>query len=145
MDSSTIYSIANTIILFPWLLMLIAPKWKWTHYILYSFAFPLLMGILYLTCMLLFWNTSTGDFSTLENLTQLFANKDLVLIGWLHYLAFDLFVGTWELRDAQKLGISHWVLVPCLFFTLMAGPIGLLFYLLLRWGKTKTVLVDYSK
>jgi hypothetical protein len=53
-------------------------------------------------------------------------------VGWAHYLAFDLFVGSWEVRDSQRLKIPHWQVVPCLLFTLMVGPVGLVLYLTLR-------------
>jgi hypothetical protein len=56
----------------------------------------------------------------------------VLLAGWIHYLAFDLFVGSWEVRDAQRVGIHHLFVVPCLVLTVLFGPIGLLLYLLLR-------------
>jgi hypothetical protein len=61
------------------------------------------------------------------------------LAGWIHYLAFDLFVGAWEVRDAQRQGIHHLLVIPCLLATLMAGPAGLALYWLLR------VLVGFVK
>ena len=67
--------------------------------------------------------------------------------GWTHYLAFDLFIGGWEVRDAQSRGISHLLVVPALVLTFLFGPAGLLLYLAVRWlarqrrvGNTATVL-----
>ncbi len=57
-------------------------------------------------------------------------------------LVFDLFVGAWEVRDAQRRGIAHGFVVPCLVFTLMLGPIGLFLYLVLRYVKTRTLTLD---
>jgi len=54
------------------------------------------------------------------------ALDELLLAGWVHYLAFDLFIGSWEVEDAAANGIPHWLLLPCLFLTLMVGPVGLL-------------------
>ena len=62
----------------------------------------------------------------------LFDSPGGATIGWIHYLAFDLFVGTWISRNADAHKISRWFQIPILFFTLMAGPIGLLLYHLLR-------------
>jgi hypothetical protein len=62
----------------------------------------------------------------------LFATPLPAFVGWVHYLVFDLFVGAWEARDAQRHGVPHAVLVPCLALTLMLGPAGLLLYLGLR-------------
>jgi hypothetical protein len=45
-----------------------------------------------------------------------------------HYLAFDLFVGTWETRDAVGRGIPRWIVMPCLLWTFLFGPIGWLAY-----------------
>jgi hypothetical protein len=56
----------------------------------------------------------------------------LLLAGWVHYMAFDLFIGAWETRDARRAGVPHLMVVPCLILTFMLGPIGLLVYLALR-------------
>ena len=61
-------------------------------------------------------------------------NPWLLLAGWLHYLAFDLLIGTWEVRDARERGIPHVVVVPCLVLTFMLGPAGWLLYLALRFA-----------
>jgi hypothetical protein len=74
----------------------------------------------------------------------LFTSPSVVLVGWVHYLVFDLFVGAWEVRDAHRRSISHLFVVPCLVMTLMLGPIGLLAYLLLRFAKTRVVSLDES-
>ena len=58
----------------------------------------------------------------------------LLLAGWVHYLAFDLFVGSWEVEDARARGVSHWLVLPCLLCTFLAGPAGLGLYLLVRAG-----------
>jgi hypothetical protein len=68
---------------------------------------------------------------------KLLSQPHAALAGWIHYLAFDLFVGAWESRDAQRLGISPILVAPCLFLTLMAGPVGLLLYAILRLALRK--------
>jgi hypothetical protein len=55
------------------------------------------------------------------------------LAGWIHYLAFDLLVGIWEVRDSHERGVPHWLVIPCLFFTFMLGPIGFLLYCAVRY------------
>lgn len=59
---------------------------------------------------------------------HLFTMPEVALAGWLHYLAFDLWVGLWIARHADALGISRWLQAPVLFATFMFGPIGLLLY-----------------
>ena len=68
---------------------------------------------------------------------RLFSTDIGILVGWVHYLVFDLFVGAWIARDAQRRGFSHWLLVPCLLLTFMAGPFGLLLYVILRVATKK--------
>lgn len=72
------------------------------------------------------------DFTTIEGVRSIFASNGGVTIGWTHYLAFDLFVGLWIARDADAKGFSRWVQAPILFATFMAGPLGLLVWLVVR-------------
>ncbi len=62
----------------------------------------------------------------------LFATKGGATIGWIHYLAFDLFVGLWVARNADRHHYLRWIQIIILFFVLMVGPLGLTLYLLLR-------------
>ncbi|MCA9606244.1 MAG: DUF4281 domain-containing protein, partial [Myxococcales bacterium] len=64
---------------------------------------------------------------------------------WLHYLIFDLFVGAWEVRDAERLGLSHLFVVPSLVLTLMFGPVGLMSWLAVRAiAKRRFALVEVT-
>ena len=71
------------------------------------------------------------DYS-LPGLRALFMSDGGIVLGWTHYLAFDLFVGQWIARDADNKGFHRLVQLPFLFFTLMTGPIGLLLWLIVR-------------
>ena len=132
MNAETIFSIANSVALISWILLAVAPRWKCTQRVVISGAVPLALSVVYLTLVILFFGKSEGGFDSLANVMLLFTNKYNVLAGWIHYLAFDLFVGGWEVKDAQERGISHWFVVPCLFFTFMLGPIGFLAYYVIR-------------
>lgn len=72
------------------------------------------------------------DFTTLEGVQSIFATQGGATIGWIHYLAFDLFVGLWIARDADAKGFSRWLQAPILLATFMAGPIGLIVWLIVR-------------
>jgi Domain of unknown function (DUF4281) len=78
----------------------------------------------------------TGSFKDLDGVINLFKSPRSVLIGWLHYLAFDVIIGLYIVKNSQHYGINHWLIVPCLFATFMLGPLGLLMYLLLRFAIT---------
>jgi hypothetical protein len=73
-----------------------------------------------------------ADFTTLAGVMAIFDSPGGATIGWIHYLAFDLFVGIWAARNANRRGINRIIQVPMLFFILMVGPLGLTFYLVLR-------------
>jgi len=79
-----------------------------------------------------------ADYSV-AGLRGLFMSDGGIVIGWTHYLAFDLFVGLWIARDADHKGFSRAVQLPFLFATLMAGPIGLLAWLVTREARARRV------
>jgi len=72
-----------------------------------------------------------SDYS-LGGIGTLFADPRLLLLGWVHYLAFDLWVASWEAEEGVRSEMSHWILAPCFFLTFMLGPLGLLLFLFLR-------------
>ena len=132
MKAEQIFSIVNLIALISWIILVVAPRWIVTRKIILSGAIPLLLSAAYLILIVLFFGKSEGGFGSLADVMKLFTNEWATLAGWIHYLAFDLFVGTWEVKDAQARGISHWFVIPCLFLTFMLGPIGFLLYSILR-------------
>lgn len=71
---------------------------------------------------------------SLGGIGALFADPRLLLIGWVHYLAFDLWVASWEAEEGHRLAMPHFLLAPCYFLTFMLGPLGLLLFLAIRSG-----------
>ncbi len=128
-----LFSLANLSVLPGWLLLILAPRWPWTQRYCALFI-PVSLGLLY--AWLLRNGLGDGGFGSLAEVSRLFAQPQAVFAGWVHYLIFDLFTGAWESRDALRLGIPRWQLVPCLALTFLLGPLGLLLYLSLR-GITK--------
>ena len=127
-----VFSIANTIAFASWLLLTILPRRPWVTDIATSRVVPSLFAAVYIAILVSTIGQAQGGFSTLAGVAALFSNRWLLLAGWLHYLAFDLLIGTWEVRDARERGIPHVVVVPCLVVTFMLGPAGWLLYLALR-------------
>lgn len=142
MTADKIFSIANLTALVSWLILLIAPRWIVTRKIILSGAVPLLLSIAYLILIVLFFGKAEGGFDSLPEVMKLFTNEWAALAGWIHYLAFDLLVGVWEVKDSQARGISHWFVIPCLILTFMLGPIGFLLYCVLRFFLSKEVKND---
>lgn len=142
MAPDVIFSICNTAVLPGWLLLAILPRWKWTTRLIASVIIPALLGCVYLYLVLTHFSEAEGGFGSLAQVQQLFQNPFALLSGWIHYLAFDLFIGSWEVRDAQRLGLNHFLVIPCLALTFLFGPIGLQLYFLLRFAAKKQTLVE---
>jgi hypothetical protein len=85
-----------------------------------------------------------GGFSSLAAVATLFGNPWALLAGWIHYLAFDLLIGTWEARDARERGVPHLLLVPCLILTFLFGPAGWLLYRGLRLTRSPQMVQSRS-
>lgn len=142
MPADKIFSIANLIALLSWIVLLVAPRWILTRKVILSGAVPLLLSAAYLILIVVFFGKGDGGFGSLPEVMKLFTNEWTALAGWIHYLAFDLLVGIWEVRDSQARGISHWFVIPCLILTFMLGPIGFLLYIILRFFLSKEVKND---
>lgn len=126
-----LFSIANPVATVGWALLVLAPRWRGTRALVLSGALPLVLAATYV--VLIGYQTWAhpapgAGFSSLEQVAALFRQPWALLAGWVHYLCFDLAVGTWETRDAQRRGVPHWALVPCLLATFLLGPLGLLLY-----------------
>ena len=137
MKAEQIFPIANLIAMLGWILIAVAPRFVVTRKVVLSGIIPLLLSVAYLVLIVLFFGKADGGFGSLPAVMKLFTNDWAVLAGWIHYLAFDLFVGSWEVKDAQARGIPHWFVIPCLVLTFLFGPIGFLLYSILRFFMTK--------
>ena len=138
MSPDSIFQACSTIAMAGWLvLLIISPFWSSFDKFLIGIIITL-FAIVY--AWLIFQVFTPGDFQkfgSLNGVMELFTDKTAVTAGWVHYLAFDLLTGIWIKKNAQKYNIHHLILIPCLLFTFMLGPIGLLLYLLVRLIKTK--------
>ncbi|MCH2346329.1 MAG: DUF4281 domain-containing protein [Pseudomonadales bacterium] len=134
MSADFILSLCNNIVVPGWLLLVFLPRWKWTLGVICTGIIPFILGLVYVGLFLSQFGSmpAGGGFGSLNEIATLFSNPYVLAAGWIHYLAFDLFVGAWEVYDSQKFGVSHWLVLPCLFLTLMLGPTGLAMYLIIR-------------
>jgi hypothetical protein len=130
-NPESLFSLAGLLAAMGWILLAALPRWRWTMGIA-AVTLPLALAGLYLGLVLVNLFGAEGGFGSLEQVARLFENRWLLLAGWIHYLAFDLFVGAWEVRDAQRLAIPHLAVLPCLALTLFLGPVGLLLYFFIR-------------
>ena len=136
----TAFAAANLLALIMWVALILLPRWP-----------ALLAAVLYLGVGLLCLAYALGlvgivsgmldpvggngpgfDFGSIEGIRSIFASDGGVTVGWIHYLAFDLFVGLWIARDADAKGFSRYLQAPILLATFLAGPLGLLIWLAIR-------------
>ena len=131
MTPDVLFQILNTATLVAWLPLVFLPRQRWATTVV-PIAMPALLAVVYVALLAVGMPGSEGGFSALAGVRALFADPHALLAGWVHYLAFDLFIGGWEVRDAQERGIHHLLVVPALALTFLFGPAGLLLYLVIR-------------
>lgn len=101
MSAEQLFSITNTVAILCWVLLAVLPGRWWVTDIVTGKAAPALFAVIYIAILVTTFGRGEGSFSTLAGVSELFSNPWLLLAGWLHYLAFDLLIGTWEARDAR--------------------------------------------
>ena len=148
MSWATLFSLTNAVAMCGWLALAVLPRKPLTlSAVLYlgvgllclAYATLFILSIGQLIDPMRVAGTAEPDLLdySIAGLRPLFMSDGGIVIGWTHYLAFDLFVGLWIARDADSKGIGRLVQLPFLFFTLMAGPIGLLSWLLFRETRSR--------
>lgn len=136
----TLESLFLLVNLFPlpfWFLMIALPHWRGTQRVMRGrlVLMPLLaayavLAIPRLPDLLAFFRRAAP--LTLEQIVDVLSKPDGALLAWVHFLAFDLFVGRWIYRDSRERRITAWLMGPVLLLTCLLGPLGLLVYLLVR-------------
>jgi hypothetical protein len=137
MTAEQLFSTLNLIAVAGWLLLVFLPRMRWTSTVV-PIVMPSVFAVIYVVLIAATLTRSEGGFSSLASVRTLFDNPWLLLAGWTHYLAFDLFIGGWEVRDSQRHGIPHLLIVPALVLTFLFGPAGLLLYLAVRRFSRRT-------
>lgn len=137
MNLEGIFSGLSVLAMLGWVALALAPLQR-TLCVAFARILALLLAAAYLAQYFLTTETVDGaGFGSLAEVMALFSAPGNVMLGWTHYLAFDLFIGSWETEDAAKEGVPHWLLLPCLFLTFFLGPIGLLLYFAIKFGKQR--------
>jgi len=123
-----------------WLILIFLPRrldtiWGLWLTAIPRFAIPLGLSLLYAgLAMTHFFTIEGGGYGSLAQVRVLLSKEEMLLAGWVHYLAFDLFIGGWIAVEADKLGLSRVIQAPILILTFMFGPVGLALFLLMRAG-----------
>jgi hypothetical protein len=131
-----------------WLLMVLLPTWRWTRRLIASPWIAAPAALLYAILIIPMMASALPALMNpeLANIATLLGTPAGATAGWIHFLAFDLFVGRWVYLDGRSLGLSAWLVSPILLVVLMFGPLGFLLYLtvsrLLRTGRMKRKSVE---
>lgn len=131
---SLLFRLSNLMVLPFWALVILLPRWRWTGRIMrspfVSAAPALLYAVLVLPRLREIWPAIARP--TLPGIATLLGSPEGATIAWVHFLAFDLFIGRWIFLDSQERRVSPLLMAPVLFLTLMLGPLGFLIYLVIR-------------
>ena len=131
---SLLFRLSNLMVLPFWALMILLPRWRWPGRIMrspfVSAAPALLYAVLVLPRLGAIWPAIARP--TLPGIATLLGSPEGATIAWVHFLAFDLFIGRWIFLDSQERRVSALLMAPVLFLTLMLGPLGFLIYLVIR-------------
>ena len=145
---TTLFSLTNAIALGGWVLLAFFPRKPLTMSAVLYFGVALLCLCYAAMFVVLFGGLADpgrvagasaldlNDYS-IPGIRALFQSDGGIVLGWTHYLAFDLFTGLWIARDADAKGFARWVQLPFLFATFLAGPIGLLSWLAVRESRAR--------
>lgn len=87
---------------------------------------PMFFSMAYVSLILLFFWDAPGGFNSLADVQLLFTSPWVALAGWLHYLAFDLWMGARIARETAGLNLPRWPLIILLPLTFLFGPAGYL-------------------
>ncbi|MDI4634670.1 DUF4281 domain-containing protein [Pelomonas sp. V22] len=134
LDPDTLFSLGSSLAVTGWLALAVSPagtRWAPAARLYAGRIVPLLLAVAYVA---LFVRNGMGDggYDSMAAVRRLLAQPALLAAGWLHYLAFDLLVGSWIAERSAALGLPHLLVLPLLALTFMFGPAGLLGFALLR-------------
>lgn len=131
MDYELIFSAAGLLAMLGWAVLLFSPLIPaWSNRIA-GLIIPVLLSAGYLLIILLL-PAKSGGFGSFAEVRELFANPEALMAGWVHFLAFDLFVGAWICEKGRSEHIRFWMVLPCLPVTFLFGPAGYLLFSAIR-------------
>ena len=135
LDPATTFALAGPLVLGSWATLILSLFVKPVRPFAFTatqFLVPSLLAVAYVLLIWVGMRAEGGGFGSIEEIRALFADDSALVAGWFHYLAFDLFVGSWIVRDHQESGVPALLVLLCLPLTFLFGPAGLLLYLTLR-------------
>ena len=133
-STENIFNGLNLLVLLGWIPLFMFPYSRFTKKLIEGLYVPFILCFFYIYFLFQTKGLFSADFSSLRGILDLFksSTEESAAAGWIHYLAFDYFVGCWIVNHSIKKGIPYIIFILTLIFTLFAGPFGLLLFLILR-------------
>ena len=133
---TNIYKLVNVVAAIGWVILIFLPNWNLADS---AIKYGIVVGLSVFYIYVLFIRKDIeneeypkGNFTSLEGVINLFNNPRKLLAGWVHYLAFDLMLGIFIKTQANEIGMSHFLQIPCFILTFMLGPVGYLLFVILQ-------------
>ncbi len=134
-----LFAWASQAALLGWVILVFLPRRIKPLFFIPQYLIPFGLALLYAGLMLTYFFASDGGYGSIKAVRTLFENDYVLLAGWIHYLAFDLFIGAWIARQADQIGMTRLIQAVILLATFMFGPLGLVLFLSMRAGFSRTV------
>ena len=121
-----------------WFILIFFPQSNICRYLVTSIFPYLIFGSVYIYLLFLFYKTDYNFINNfnlylgLDELNNLFNDNSFLISFWVHFLAINLFCGSWLVRDSQKFAISKIIIFFPLAITYFIGPLGLFMYWFIR-------------
>lgn len=132
LDLGALYGLTGTLIIICWVLLILHPDRSSRFVTVPKFGIPTLFGLIYAGIMMAKFFGSGGGYGSIAAVRALFAHDDILLAGWLHYLAYDFFIGVWIAEQADRAGLSRQIQALILVVAFMFPPMGLVLFLATR-------------
>ena len=134
MTPDDLFSLAGTAAMAGWAVLVLGPRrHAWLNAIA-KWIIPTGLSALYAALILSRFSGIGGGFGSLADVATLFADRWALLAGWVHYLAFDLFIGAVMAARMDRAGVGRVVQAPILLTIFMLGPLGFLIALAAERG-----------
>lgn len=132
LDLELVYSLTGLLIMICWGLLIFVPNRASRLIVFPKFGIPVLFGLIYAGIMMSKFFDSGGGYGSIAAVRALFAHDDILLAGWLHYLAYDFVIGVWIAEQSDRIGLSRQIQAVILVVAFMFPPMGLVLFLTTR-------------
>ncbi len=138
-DPAKIFDLSGLLAMIGWAILIFLPRRFAPLFWIPQFVIPLILGVIYAVLIVPNFASAGGGFGSIAEVRTLMQSDAALTAGWLHYLAFDLFVGCWIARQSDAARIPRVIQAAFLLATFMFGPLGLALFLLTRGAMIGTV------